>query len=129
MIFATCIYCDELKLWEIGDTAGRWAHITCDACRRPQWLYISRLNPYSLTEDAFNAKYYIDGRTIFERNPPPPLSRAAEIVLKTVNRVMSQIIADEIIGVVPAEPSEEMQRKWRSLIDDLRNNEKDTSDD
>ena len=51
MIFHNCIKCDYFEFIPVADECPRMQKYTCPECGTKQWIYHSRINPSTYSED------------------------------------------------------------------------------
>jgi rRNA maturation protein Nop10 len=65
MIMGGCPYCDASVMTGVGNPPC-WSKEVCPECGKTYWLKHSRFDPEAWTQELFDDKYYIDGKTIKE---------------------------------------------------------------
>ncbi len=59
MVVGSCPYddCDKPLLVQVGDHAGLVLKHTCEYCNRTIWTYLSRIDPWSMTDKNFKEEH------------------------------------------------------------------------
>lgn len=92
MIFGDYPCCKGDLCIAVPANAPGWVREECPHCKAPVWHYLSRLDPYSLTEADFLEKYEVDEATKSARlrNPPPPLTPEQQALVDKVREAVTK---------------------------------------
>lgn len=103
MIMGNCPYpgCDGPLLVPIGDGAGSLLCHECRVCARPIWTYLSRVDPWSMTDEDFRREYVVN-----EETKQITLSRDDATRLRSMSRHDADVqflveLADRIDSLFP----------------------------